>query len=189
MANIQLQNFNKKITQQETQQYLRQVLGERSGQFINNLVALVANSEQLQRCEPMSVMFSAIKATALELPLDPALGFAYVIPYNDSKSGTTLAQFQIGAKGFKQLALRTGLFKTINESDVRDGEIVSQNRLSGEIEFAWIQDEAERESKKIVGYVSYFELTNGFRSVYYKSIESLEKHGKKYSQTYKKGLS
>lgn len=99
-----------------------------------------------------------------------------------------MAQFQIGSKGFKQLALRTGQFEIINETDVREGEIKHYDRLSGAIEFEWIQDETEREKRKVVGYVSYFKLLNGYSQTYYMPIEKLEAHGKKYSQTFKKGF-
>ena len=105
-----LQVFNRAITNPKTQEYLASVLGDRKGSFVNNLTALVANNANLQVCEPYTIMFAAMKATALNLPLDNSLGFAYVIPYKDNKRGITVAQFQIGYKGYKQLALRTNQF-------------------------------------------------------------------------------
>ena len=80
-----LQKFNRAITNSKTQEYLESVLGERKASFVNNLTALVANNANLQACEPYTVMFAAMKATALDLPLDNSLGFAYVIPYKDNK--------------------------------------------------------------------------------------------------------
>lgn len=93
-------------------------------------------------------------------------------------------------KGFKQLAHRTGQFTRINASDVREGEIKFHDRLSGDMVFEWIQDESERKKKKVIGYVSYFKLVNGYEQTLYKSHEDLIAHGKKYSQTFKqdKGL-
>lgn len=185
MANTGLQTFNRAITNPSTQKYLQEVLGERKGSFVNNLTALVANNTNLQECEPYTVMFAAMKATALNLPLDNSLGMAYVIPYNDNKRGVTVAQFQLGYKAYKQLALRTGLFKIINATDVREGEIASRNRLTGEINFNFNEDEKERLELPIVGFVSYFRLNNGFERTFYMSREEVEKHALRYSQTYK----
>lgn len=180
-----LKAFNQAITNPKTQDYLRDVLGERKGSFINNLTALVANNSSLQECEPYTLMFAAMKATALNLPLDNSLGNAYVIPYKDNKRGITVAQFQLGYKGLRQLALRTNQFELINSTDVREGEMVRRNRLTGEITFRFIDDDAKRAEAKIVGYVSYFQLTNGFKSTFYMSIDEIEKHAMRYSQTYR----
>lgn len=181
-----LQLFNKTITNPKTQEYLAQVLGERKGSFVNNLTALVANNLMLQECEPLTVMFAAMKATALDLPLDNSLGFAYVLPYRDNKRGVSVAQFQLGYKGYKQLALRTGQFAVIpRATDVREGELVSVNRLTGECEFKFIEDEEERESKTIIGFVSYFKLMNGAESTLYMTVKELEKHAMRYSQSYR----
>lgn len=185
MANTGLQTFNRAITNPSTQKYLQEVLGERKGSFVNNLTALVANNTNLQECEPYTVMFAAMKATALNLPLDNSLGMAYVLPYKDNKRGVTVAQFQLGYKAYKQLALRTGLFKIINATDVREGEISSRNRLTGEINFNFNENEKERLELPIVGFVSYFRLNNGFESTFYMSKEEVEKHALRYSQTYK----
>ncbi len=185
MANKGLQTFNRAITNPSTQKYLQDVLGERKGSFVNNLTALVANNTNLQECEPYTLMFAAMKSTALNLPLDNSLGMAYVLPYKDNKRGVTVAQFQLGYKGIHQLALRTGQFKVINSTDVREAEIKSRNRLTGEIQFQFIENETEREQKPIVGFVSYFRLSNGFESTFYMTKDEIEKHALRYSQTYK----
>lgn len=181
-----LKLFNQTITNPSTQKYLSDVLGERKGSFVNNLTALVANNSMLQECEPYTLMFAAMKATALNLPLDNSLGFAYVLPYKDNKKGITVAQFQLGYKGVKQLALRSGSFATIpNATDVREGELVSRNRLTGECKFDFIDDADEREKKPVIGYVSYFKLLNGAESTFYMSKAEMEKHALRYSQTYR----
>lgn len=180
-----LQVFNRTITSPRTQKYLQEVLGERKGSFVNNLTALVANDANLQKCEPYTLIFAAMKATALNLPLDKSLGFAYVIPYNDNKRNITVAQFQLGYKSYKQLALRTGQFKMINATDVREGEIETRNRLTGEIKFKFEDNEEARLAKPIVGYVSYFRLNNGFESTLYMSKEECEAHALRYSQTFR----
>ena len=181
-----LKLFNQTITNPSTQKYLSDVLGERKGSFVNNLTALVANNSMLQDCEPYTLMFAAMKATALNLPLDNSLGFAYVLPYKDNKKGITVAQFQLGYKGVKQLALRSGSFATIpNATDVREGELISRNRLTGECKFNFIDDSEEREKKPVIGFVSYFKLLNGAESTFYMSKKEMEAHALRYSQTYR----
>jgi recombination protein RecT len=179
-----LKSFNDTITNARTQDYLANVLGAKKSSFINNLTALVSNDAKLQACEPVSIMYAGIKATALDLPLDSNLGFAYVIPYKNNKTNTTEAQFQIGYKGFKQLAIRSGQFKKIHSTDIREGELKLRNRLTGEISFDFMQDDKERMKKDIIGFVSYFELSNGFSSTFYMSADELKAHGLRYSKTY-----
>lgn len=181
-----LQKFNRAITNPKTQEYLTSVLGERKGSFVNNLTALVANNTTLQACEPYTIMFAAMKATALNMPLDNSLGFAYVIPYKDNKRKITLAQFQIGYKGYKQLALRTNQFAVIpNATDVREGELVSRSRLTGECVFRFIEDDEQRNKLPVIGYCSYFRLLNGASSTYYMTKDEMEAHAKRYSQSYR----
>lgn len=179
-----LKTFNQTITAPATQKYLTDLLHERMGVFVSNLTALVANNVNLQCCEPYTLMFAALKATALNLPIEPSLGMAHVIPYKNKKRGVTEAQFQIGYKGFQQLALRTGQYKRINTTEVRQGEIGKRNRLTGQIDFNFIEDEAERLKAPIIGYVNYFCLLNGFESTLYMSKEEMEAHALRYSQTY-----
>lgn len=179
-----LRKFNADLTNEKTQKYLSEVLGTRKSSFVNNIVALVSNNIKLQECEPVTLMFAALKATALNLPLDQNLGYAYIIPYKDNKAKTTLAQFQIGKNGFVQLALRSNQFKTINVSDVRDGELKSMDRLSGECVFEWKED---RLSLPVIGYVAYMRLLSGFEKPLYMTIKEIEVHGKKYSKTYTYG--
>lgn len=185
MADIQktpLQRFNLCITSDATQSYLNQILSERKGSFVNNITALVANNATLQNCAPMSVIYAALKATALDLPLDPSLGCAYVIPYRNNRTGSTDAQFQLGAKGLLQLAIRSGQFLNINVTDIREGEIKGKDILTGEIR---IEGAENRENLPIVGYAAYFRLVNGFSKTLYMSMAELKAHALRYSQTYK----
>ena len=175
-----LKAFNNFITGTKTQEYLNKVLGLEKNSFVNNIVSLVSNAPMLQKCEPSGVMYAALKATALKLPLDPNLGFAYVIPYGGK------AQFQMGWKGFVQLALRTNLYRTINVRDVRFGEIQDEDFASGEIRFKALPS-TERMSAPIVGYLAYFELVNGFRKMSYWTVEEITAHAQKFSKTYAKG--
>ncbi len=181
MSNLQL--FNRQITNPKTQDYLQTVLGTKKSSFVNNLTALVANNAQLQVCDPMTVMYAAIKATALDLPLDPNLGYAYVIPYKNNRTNQTDAQFQIGFKGFIQLAMRSGQFKTINVRDVKEGEIIGEDFISGENQYKRLSE--NRESAKTIGFVAYFELVNGFRKSLYMSGDEINHHAEKYSKTFR----
>lgn len=177
-----LKEFNGVITNVNTQNYLQQVLGAKKQEFVNNVTALVANDTALQECEPLSIMYSAIKATALDLPLDKNLGFAYVIPFDNKKKGVKEAQFQMGYKGFVQLAIRSGQFKTINVTEVRKGEIIDTDLLTGEVK---LQRLPNRETLSVVGYIAYFRLTNGFEKTLFMSVDDMNLHAMQYSQTFK----
>lgn len=176
-----LKGFNKTIADQRTQDYLQQVLSEKKSSFVNNITALVANSTGLQACDPLSIIYAGIKATALDLPLDPNLGFAYVIPYN-RKNAPAQAQFQLGYKGFVQLAIRSGQFQAINVTEVREGELQDFDLLTGETRFA---AKPNREALQVIGYVAYFRLTNGFAKSLYMTRDEVEAHALRYSETYK----
>jgi len=98
-----------------------------------------------------------------------------------------MAQFQVMSKGYNQLAMRSGQFKKLNQSDVRQGELKTRDRLTGDIEFEWEQDDIKRAALPIIGYVAFFELLNGFKKQYYMSVAETTAHGQRYSQTFKKG--
>lgn len=176
------------FNQPAVQSKFKELLGQKSVGFVTSVLQAVASNPQLQQADPASVYNSAAVAAILDLPINQSIGHAYIIPYKvRQKDGTykNLAQFQIGYKGFRQLALRSGQFKTMHETDVREGEIKSFNRLSGEIEFNWIQDNKERVSKAVIGYVSYFKLLNGYDQTFYMTKEEIQIHAKKYSQSFK----
>ena len=179
-----LKEFNLVIRNQNTQAYLQDVLGEKKETFVSNLTALVSNDTKLQECKPVTLMYAALTATALDLPLDKNLGFAYVIPYKNNRERTTEAQFQLGAKGIKQLAIRSGQFTGMNVTDVREGEIAGRNRMTGEMTFNWIEDDDERDKAKVVGYLAWFKLVNGFEKTKYMTVDEIKSHATRYSQTY-----
>jgi recombination protein RecT len=171
-----------------------EILGQKAQGFMTSVLQIVGNSKALQDADPKSIYNAAAIAATLDLPINPNLGFACILPYNQSyKDGNgawqkmQVAQFQVMVKGYKQLALRSGQFLKMNASDVREGELKSNNRLSGEVEFEWIQDDTERLKKPIIGYVSYFQLLNGFESTLYMSSAEVTAHGKKYSQSFATG--
>lgn len=171
-----------------------EMLGTKAQGFITSVLQCVASSDLLAKADPNSVLQAAAVAATLDLPLNKSLGFAAIIPFNTKISGKNgmpdtwkvEAQFQIMKNGFNQLALRSGQFKTINQTDVRQGEIVRRDRLTGIIEFKWVDDDEVRKGLPIIGYVAYFELLNGFSKQWYYSNTEVTDHGKKYSQSFKK---
>lgn len=152
-------------------------LGERTPQFMSSVLSLVNSNEALQKADPIKVYNACLMSAALNLPVNNNLGYAYVIPYKDD------VQLQIGWKGFIQLAQRSGQFKTIVANPVHENEMNGVNPMTGEVEFEFKQ---EKEGE-VVGYMAYFKLLNGFEKSLYMSVDELNKHGKKYSQTFKKG--
>lgn len=160
------------------------ILGKKSAGFVSSLVSL-SKTKALAVAEPNSVVASALVAASLDLPIVPTLGFAAIVPFYDSKTRQTVAQFQIMTKGLTQLAQRSGQYKTINVAAVYDGDIKSYNRFTGEIVFN--ADNMPDTTQQPIGYVSYMQLTNGFEKYLYMTIDELKQHGLRYSKTYKKG--
>ena len=150
-----------------------EVLGKRSQQFATSILNLYNSETQLQKCEPMSIISSAMVAASLDLPVDKNLGYAWIIPYGNR------AQFQLGYKGYIQLALRTGQYKHINVIEVYEGELQKWDRLTEEFEI----DFDKRKSDVVVGYAAYFELINGFRKTVYWTKEEVERHRKRFSKS------
>ena len=151
-----------------------EVLNKRAPQYMSSIVNLVNSDTNLKKCEPMSVIASCMVAATMDLPVDKNLGYAWVVPYGNK------AQFQMGYKGYIQLALRTGQYKAINVTEIREGELISWNPLSEEVEI----DFTQRKSDKVIGYAGYFKLINGFEKTVYWSREDVEAHAKKFSKTY-----
>ena len=172
-----LQKFNAQIRGANAQAYLTDVLGEKKEAFVTSLVSVVGNDANLQKCEPMSVIYAAMKSVPLGLPIEQNLGYAAVIPYG------TNASFQIMRNGWMELAMRTGQVKFIANEVVHKGELVKKNKFTGEYVF----DEDKKESDEIIGYMAYIKLTNGFEKTVYWTVEECKAHAIRYSQTYKKG--
>lgn len=156
-----------------------EVLDKRAPQYMTSIVNLYNSEAQLQKCDPMTVISSAMVAASLDLPVDRNLGYAWIVPYYDRKSKTYRAQFQLGYKGYIQLALRSGQYRYINAIPVRKGELKKWNPLTEEIEI----DFEARESDEVIGYAAFFELLNGFRKTVYWRKEDVEAHRQKYSKS------
>lgn len=156
--------------------------------FVQSVISIAGSDELLATAEPRSVFNACLTAASLNLPINKNLGFAHIIGYKNNRKNITEAQFQLGARGFKELAQRSGQYQIINQGDVREGELKGRNRLTGDLEFDWIDDDVEREKKPVIGYFSYFKLLNGFSSTLYMSKDEIIAHGKKYSQSFKRNF-
>lgn len=178
-SNTGMINVKSLLSKDSYKKRFDELLGKKSVGFISSIIN-ISNGPSLAGVDPNSVVAGAVVAATMDLPIDPNLGFAYIVPYNDKKKGK-VAQFQMGYKGFIQLAQRSGQYKTINATPVYEGDIKRFNRFTGELEF----NEENVDTSTVIGYLGYFKLINGFEKYLYMTKEELENHGLKYSQSYK----
>lgn len=171
------------INAPSVQDQFKNALGDHKDAFVASLIDLYTGDKSLQTCKPQAVIMEALRAAPLRLPINKALGFAYIVVYNNSvklPDGTwtkvPTPTFVPGYKGYIQLAMRTGQYRTINADLVYEGELRKVNKLTGEIAF-----DGEKTSDKVVGYFCYFELLNGFSKTLYMSVEDMAKYAKRYS--------
>lgn len=163
--------------QKSIQQRFEAILGKKAQGFISSVLQVINGNRLLKTADPQTVLNAAATAASLDLPINPNLGFAWLVPYKGK------AQFQMGWKGFVQLALRTGQYQRINVTEVYENQFKSFNRLTEEL----IADFDVEGKGEIVGYASYFRLNNGMEKMTYWSKEEVINHAKKYSQAYGKG--
>lgn len=168
------------VSNEDVKKKFSDVLGKKANGFIASLIT--ASKNDLKDVEPNSVLKSAMTAATLDLPIDKNLGFAYILPYNNKKKGIKEAQFQLSYKGYIQLAIRSGQYKTINAIAIYENEIARTNRLTGEVAFN--ENDSQINRDKVVGYMAYFKLINGFEKAIYMSKEEMQAHAKRYSQSY-----
>ena len=161
--------------------YVEGVLKDRAGQFVTSLVSMANLTPGLRNCDPETLMYCGLKAASLDLPLDNNLGFAYAVPYGKE------ATFQIGYRGFVQLAMRTGQYKSMNVVNIHEGELISWDPFTEEIELEIMQDQEARAKLPIIGYASVFILLNGFKKVSYWPTERVEAHARKFSKSFNNG--
>lgn len=172
----QIKSVRSLLTQDNIKQRFSDILGANASSFTANLSVMVNNSQQLSKCDPISVISAAVVSASLNLPLDPNLGFAAIVPFKDK------AQFQIQWKGYKQLAIRSGQFEYLEWCLTYDSD------TDEEIRERLRSVRKSSKNEKVTGYASYFKLINGFESFYHMSVDEINKHGKRYSQTFKKGF-
>lgn len=155
-----------------TSKFLESTLQEKRAEFVSNLIAMCDGDTKLSECDPGSLMKCALNATALNLPLNKNLGYAYIIPYKGIPS------FQIGYKGIIQLAIRTGAYRFINATEIREGEI-KRNKITGELTFL-----GDNPKANIIGYIAYLELMSGFTASLYMTENQIEDHALRFSKMY-----
>ena len=172
------------LTQDAVKNQINQVIGGKNGQrFISAVVSAVNNNPMLQECTNQSILAAAILGESLNLSPSPQLGQYYMVPFNDAKKGK-VAQFQLGYKGYIQLAIRSGQYKKMTVLSIKEGELIRFDPLNEEIEVKLIEDEQQREQAETIGYYAMFEYINGFRKAIYWSKAKMEAHALKYSQGY-----
>ncbi len=185
----QNQGLSAYLTSDAVRKRINDVVGGKDGQrFISSIVSAVNANESLKECTPQSIFSAALLGESLKLSPSPQLGQYYLVPFNGKEKGKN-AQFQLGYKGYIQLAIRSGQYKKLNVLAIKDGELVRFDPLTEEIEVNLIEDEEVREEAKTTGYYAMFEYTNGFRKAIYWSKKKMEAHAKKYSKSYCKSSS
>ena len=184
MAETNLVKLKNALAADSIQKRFNDMLGKKSAGFLTSVMNVVQNSALLQKADANSIILAAGQAAALDLPINPNLGFAAIIPFNDTKSGKCVATFQIQRDGWVDLCLRTGQFVYLANEAVYEGELVYKNRFTGEYVF----DEEKRKSDKVIGYMAAFKLTNGFQKTVYWTVDEIKAHALRYSQTYKKNF-
>jgi recombination protein RecT len=173
------------LTQDAVKDQIAKVVGGKDGQrFITAIISAVNTNSQLQQCTNPSILSAALLGESLKLSPSATLGHYYMVPYKDKEKGM-VAQFQLGYKGYIQLAIRSGMYKKLNVLAIKEGELVRFDPLNEEIEVNLIQDEEARENAPTVGYYAMFEYSNGFRKAIYWSKTKMEKHALRYSQGYR----
>jgi len=173
------------LTGDAVKNHINSILGSKRGtRFITSVVSMVNANPTLKECTNESILSAALQGESLNLSCNQNLGQWYPVPYNNKKKGCKEAQFQMGYKGYVQLALRSGQYKDIDVMEIREGEYKGRDRQTGKPKFEFIEDDEERESKPIIGYMAYFEYLNGFSKVLYWTKEKMMRHADRYSQAF-----
>lgn len=173
------------LTNDAVKNQINNVIGGKDGQrFISAIISAVQTNPALQECTNQSILSAALLGESLKLSPSPQLGHYYMVPFNDRQKGK-VAQFQLGYKGYIQLATRSGQYKKLNVLAIKEGELIRFDPLNEEIEVNLIEDEELREKTPTIGYYAMFEYTNGFRKAIYWSRAKMEAHAMKYSAGYR----
>lgn len=173
------------LNQDAVKQQINSIVGSKRGTaFITSIVSAVQATPALQECTNPSILSAALLGESLNLSNSPSLGQFWIIPFNNRKKGVKEAQFQLGANGFKQLAMRTGQYKDIDFLEIHEGEYKGRDKYTGKQVFEFIEDDDEHEALPVIGYMAYFELLNGFRKTVYWTKAKMEKHADQYSQAF-----
>ena len=173
------------LTTDAVKKQINSVVGGKNGtRFISSIVSAVQTTPALQECTNPSILSAALLGEALNLSPSPQLGQFYMVPYNNRKTGQKEAQFQLGYKGYLQLAERSGYYKKLNVLEIKEWELIRYDPLEEEIEVDLIEDDVIREETPTVGYYAMFEYANGFRKTMYWSKKKMLAHADRYSQAF-----
>lgn len=174
------------LTNDAVKNQINQVVGGKDGQrFISAIVSAVNTNPVLQECTNQSILSGALLGESLKLSPSPQLGHYYLVPFNDAKKGK-VAQFQLGYKGYIQLAIRSGQYKKLNVMAIKEGELEYFDPLNEDIKInLMVENWDKREEAPTIGYYAFFELVNGFRKAIYWSKAQMESHATKYSPGYR----
>lgn len=174
------------LTKESVKNQINNIVGNKNGtRFIASIVSAVQTNTALQECSNQSILSASLLGEALNLSPSPQLGQFYLVPYKNNKKNTLEAQFQLGYKGYIQLAIRSGYYKKLIVSTIKDGELIKYNPLEEEIEVNLIEDDVEREKTPTIGYYVMFEYENGFRKSIYWSKQKMLAHADKYSKSFR----
>lgn len=176
--NIGKNTLKSLVNSDVTRKKFQEMLGNKAAGFLTSLLNTTNGNAQLQQADPNSILKAGAIAATLDLPIDANLGFAYIVPYNNK--GKNEAQFQMGYKGFVQLAIRTGQYKRINVTELYEGQFESYDPITDELKY----NLDNKLSDEITHYVAYFQTINGFEKYNVMSKEEIENHAKKFSKTY-----
>ena len=184
-GNNKPQTFSAFLTSDAIKNRINAMVGGKDGQrFISAVISAVSVNPGLTECDHATILSAALLGESLKLSPSPQLGQYYLVPFNDKKRGTKVAQFQLGYKGYIQLAIRSGQYKKLNVLAIKEGELIRFDALNEEIEVKLIDDDTEREAAKTIGYYAMIEYTNGFRKAMYWSREKMMAHADKYSMAF-----
>lgn len=185
-SNANKMTFSAFMTSNAISNKVNQIIGdERTGKrFIASIISAVSNNPQLKECDNSSILSGALLGESLGLSPSPQLGNYYLVPFKDKNKGM-VATFQLGYKGYIQLAIRSGQYKKLNVLAIKEGELIKYDPLEEELEVKLIENETEREKAKTIGYYAMFEYVNGFKKTMYWSKEKMEAHALKYSMGYR----
>ena len=179
------QTFSAFLTSDAIKNRINSMVGGKDGQrFISAVISAVSVNPGLTECDHATILSAALLGESLKLSPSPQLGQYYLVPFNDKKRGTKVAQFQLGYKGYIQLAIRSGYYKKLNVLAIKEGELVRFDALNEEIEVKLIDDDTAREQAKTIGYYAMFEYTNGFKKAMYWSREKMMAHADKFSMAF-----
>lgn len=184
-AKTQKTSLTAYLTNDTVKNQINKVVGGKNGtRFVSSIVSAVQTTPALQECTNNSILNAALLGEALGLSPSPQLGQFYMVPFKNNKKNCKEAQFQLGYKGYIQLAIRSGYYKKLNVLPIKEGELIRYDPLNEELEVDLIEDDILREEAETIGYYAMFEYENGFRKTLYWSKKKMQAHADKYSSAY-----